>query len=224
MKQLIIVLLVFALPLFVNAQSSKKYDMSGKLGISLYGGGNIPISGDYSATVRTTDIFNTGSRFGLGVSYYYTKGFGLEGTLYGGYNYYKDKYKPLGKEPLWLTLSASLNAVYNFGHMFGKLVISPIVRFGAGVYQFEQIEDGLFHATVTTDNNNHDVKSFGINAGVGVEYSAGKKFTIGLMLDYNIFYPKYESETESVTTGERTSHSFLSPMLKLTYYLPTRKK
>lgn len=223
MKQFITALLILVLPLMVNAQVSKN-SLKGKIGISLYGGGNIPTGGDYSATTKTTDILNTGSQFGLGVSYFFTKGFALEGTLYGGYNYYKDKYKPAGKEPLWLTLSASLNAVYNFGHMFRKAVVQPVVRIGAGVYQFEHIEDGLFHATVTTDNNNHDVKSFGINAGVGAEYKLSKKMTIGLMLDYNIFYPKYESENVSVTPAERTSHSFFTPQLKLTYYIPTGRK
>ncbi len=223
MKQFITALLILVLPFVLNAQVSKN-SLKGKIGISIYGGGNIPAGGNYSETTKTTDILNTSSQFGLGVSYFFTKGFALEGTLYGGYNYYKDKYKPAGKEPLWLTLSASLNAVYNFGHMFRKAVIQPVVRIGAGVYQFEHLKDGLFRADVTTDNNNHDVRSFGINAGVGAECMLSKKMTIGLMLDYNIFYPKYEIEIGSVTSAERTSHSYFTPQLKLTYYIPTGKK
>lgn len=223
MKQFLIALLIFTLPCLVSAQSSKK-SLKGKIGISLYGGANILTGGDYSKSVKVTDLLNTGSQFGIGLSYFFTKGFGVEGMLYGGYNYYNDKYKPAGKDPLWLTLSASVNAVYNFGHLFSKPVISPVVRVGAGIYQWEHIQDGLFHATVTTDNSNHDAKSFGFNAGLGAEYSLSKKFTIGLMVDYITFHPKYEGESAELTESERTTHSFISPQLKLTYYIPTQKK
>jgi len=45
----------------------KKSDMRGKIGISLYGGGNIPTNGDYSSNVKTTAYIKlSGSQFGLG--------------------------------------------------------------------------------------------------------------------------------------------------------------
>lgn len=223
MKKIILTLVILIIPYLVNAQVSKT-DLRGKIGISLYGGGNIPVNGDYSQNVKTTEFLNTGSQFGIGVSYYITKGLGIEGTVYAGYNHYNSKYKPAGKEPIWINLSTSINAVYNFGHLFRKPVISPIARVGAGSYQWEHLEDGFIGAVVTKENNNHNVKSFGFNIGAGAEYSASRNFTIGLLLEYNMFFPKNEEQSANVvnSSDERTSHGFFSPQLKLTYYIPTR--
>jgi len=223
MKKFILTLIVLVVPYLVNAQVSKN-DLRGKIGISLYGGANIPTNGDYSSTVKTTDFLNVGSQFGFGVSYFITKGFGLEGTIYAGYNHYSDKYKPAGKAPVWVNLSASVNAIYNFGHLFHNPVISPIARIGLGSYQWEHLEDGLIGGVVTTENNNHNVKSLGFNVGVGGEYSINKKFTVGLLLDYNMYFPKHEDQLTNVNTSadNRTEHGFFSPQLKLSYYIPTR--
>lgn len=217
MKTIIFTLLILITPYLVNAQASKKTDMRGKIGISLYGGPNIPTGGNYSSNVKTTDIFNVGSQFGVGLSYYITKGFGIEGTLTGGYNYYNDKYRPVGKDPVWLNSSASLNAIYNFGHMFTNPVVSPFVRIGFGSYSWERLNDGIINAEVTKDNNNHDVNSFGFNIGAGAEYSISKKFTVGLMLDYSLSHPKEEE-----SSNDRTVHSIFTPQIKLSYYIPTR--
>lgn len=223
MNRLILALVIVIIPYLVNAQVSKN-DLRGKIGISLYGGGNIPTNGDYSSTVKATDFLSTGSQFGIGLSYYITKGFGVEGTIYAGYNHYSSKYKPAGKEPLWINLSTSINAIYNFGHLFRNPVISPFARIGAGSYQWEHLEDGLIGAVVTKENNNHNVKSFGFNIGAGAEYSANRKFTIGLLLEYNMYFPKHEDQSANVTksSDDRTQHGFFSPQLKLTYYIPTR--
>ncbi len=222
MIKFILALIITITPYLVNAQVSKT-DLRGKIGISLYGGGNIPTNGNYSSSVKTTDFLNVGSQFGVGVSYFITKGFGIEGTIYAGYNHYSSKYKPAGKEPMWVNLSTSINAIYNFGHLLRKPVVSPFVRIGAGSYQWEHFEDGLINADITTNNNNHDVKSFGFNVGVGAEYFAAKKFTIGLILDYNVYFPKHEDQLSNVSTSDnRTTHGFFSPQIKLTYYIPTR--
>lgn len=224
MKKIILTLIILVTPYLVNAQVSKG-DLRGKIGISLYGGGNIPTNGDYSPNVKTTDLLNTGSQYGLAVSYFFTQGFGLEGAIYAGYNYYNNKYKPAGKDPVWVTLSSSLNAVYNFGHLFRNPVISPIARIGVGSYQWEHFEDGIIGGRITSDNKNHNVKSFGYNIGVGAEYSVEKKFTIGLLLDYNVFFPKLEDQlsNESSSANGYAGLSFFAPQLKLSYYIPTRK-
>lgn len=221
MIKFILVLAILFLPYFAEAQVSNN-DLRGKIGISLYGGGNIPVNGDYSSDLKTSDFLNTGSQFGVGVSYFVTKGLGVEGTLYAGYNYYSSKYRPASKDPVWVNLSASVNAIYNFGHMFKKPVVSPFVRIGAGSYQWEHFEDGIIGAKVNTEYRNHNVKSFGFNAGVGAEYRASKKFTIGLIVDYMMFFPKYENENSNLNTDKRTNYGFFSPQLKLTYYIPTR--
>ena len=216
MKKYLVTLIILFLPFALNAQVSKN-DLRGKIGISLYGGGNIPTSGDYSSNVKTTDLLNVGSQFGIGVSYYITKGFGVEGTIYAGNNYYRDKYKPAGKEPVWINFSSSLNAIYNFGHLFHDPVISPFARIGAGSYQWEHLRDGIIGAVVTSENNNHDIKSFGFNVGVGAEYSINKKFSVGLLLDYDMYFPKHEGSSD-----DRTEHGYFAPQIKLSYYIPTR--
>ena len=216
MKKYLVTLIILFLPFALNAQVSKN-DLRGKIGISLYGGPNIPTGGNYSSNVKTTDIFNVGSQFGVGVSYFITKGLGIEGTLNGGYNYYKNKYKPVGKDPVWLNSSASLNAIYNFGHFFRNPVISPFVRIGFGYYSWEHLKDGILEAEITKDNNNHNVNSFGFNIGAGAEYNISKKFTVGLLLDYNLSHPKEEE-----TSTDRTVHSIFTPQIKLSYYIPTR--
>jgi opacity protein-like surface antigen len=217
MKKYIITLLVLLTPYLVYAQASKKNDMRGKIGISLYGGPNIPVGGNYSSTVKTTDMFSVGTQLGIGVSYYITKGFGFEGTLNGGYNYYRDKYRPVGKDPLWLNSSATISAIYNFGHLFRNPVVSPFVRVGFGSYSWENLKDGIIEAEVVKDNNNHSVNSFGFNIGAGAEYSISKRFTVGLMLDYNVSHPKEEE-----TSNDRTVHSIFTPQIKISYYIPTR--
>jgi opacity protein-like surface antigen len=216
MKKFILTLLILVTPYLVNAQVSKN-DMRGKIGISLYGGPNIPTSGDYSSNVKTTDILNVGSQFGVGVSYFITKGFGIEGTLYGGYNYNTDKYRPVGKDPLWIIASSSVNAIYNFGHLLHNPVVSPFARIGVGSYQWEHLRDGFIGAVVIKDNNNHNVKSIGFTIGAGAEYYINKKFTVGLLLDYNIYHPRQEE-----SSNDRTVHGFFSPQIKLSYYIPTR--
>jgi outer membrane protein W len=221
MKILILTFLILVTPFHVHGQNVKN-DMSGKIGITLYGGGNIPTNGDYLTNIKTTEFLNTGSQFGLGLSYFITKGFGIEGTLYAGYNYHNDKYRPAGKEPVWVNLSSSINAIYNFGHMIKKASISPFIRIGAGSYQWEHFEDGIIGGDITSENNNHNINSWGFNIGAGAEYNLNKKLSVGLLFDYNIFFPKSENEIKSLNNDERTRHGFFAPQLKLSYYIPTR--
>lgn len=221
MKKFIVTLLIFITPYLVNAQSTSNF-MKGKIGISLYGGVNIPVSGDYSSTIKTTDYLKTGSQFALGVSYFITKGLGFEGTLSAGYNHHTEKFKPAGKNPMWVNGSASINAIYNFGHLVPNWVIEPIVRAGVGSYSWEHFEDGLIEGGISKESSNHSISSFGYNFGVGAEYYVKKNLTIGLLLDYNIYHPKYEDQVNT-TVDDRTTLSFFSPQVKLSYYFPTRK-
>lgn len=211
------------IPVLTFSQSYKK-GMTGLIGISLYGGANIPVSGDYSSGTRTKDLLNTGSQFSIGVSYYITKGFGIEGIMNAGYNYLNSDYSTSGKDPVYVDFSTSLNAIYNFGHLFKKPVISPVVRIGAGSYQWEQLEDGIINAEVNKQKINHRVKSLGINIGAGAEYNVSKKFRIGLMLDYNLIFPKKEKSAlnNADNSNERTTHGYFVPQLKFSYYIPTR--
>lgn len=221
MYKLIAILMIISIPYFITAQSHKN-DMTGKIGLSLYGGPNIPVNGTYSSDYKTTDLFNTGSQYGIGVSYFFTKGFGVEGTMYAGYNYLNSKYNTSGNDPVFVNLSTSLNVIYNFGHLFKKPVISPVIRIGAGSYQYEEMEDGIINGEVVGNKVNHKVKSFGLNFGAGAEYNASKKFTIGLMIDYNLSFPKEENGLSS-SENNRTSYGYFIPQLKISYYFPTIK-
>jgi opacity protein-like surface antigen len=224
MKKLILTFVILITPYLVNGQTVKN-DLTGKIAITLYGGMNIPTGGNYSSTVNMREALNPGSQFTIGLSYYITKGFGIEGSLGAGYNYYKDAYKPAAKDPLWVNLSASVNAIYNFGHMFKNPVIKPFIRAGIGSYQWERFEDGLLNGDITRNNNNHNKHSFGFTVGAGAEYLLKKNISIGFMVDYSMFFPKHEelNTTTTAASTDRSSHSYLIPQLKLTYYIPTWK-
>lgn len=219
----IFIIILILIPVLTFTQSSKK-GMTGLIGISLYGGANIPVSGEYSDVTKTTDLLNTGSQISIGVSYYFTKGFGVEGIMNAGYNYQNSKYTTTGKDPVYVDFSTSLNAIYNFGHLFKKPVISPFIRIGAGSYQWEQLEDGIINAEVNKQKVNHRVKSLGLNFGAGAEYTVSKKIRIGLVLDYNLIFPKKENSAlnNSDNSDKRTAHGYFVPQIKFSYYIPTR--
>jgi outer membrane protein W len=129
MKSYILALIVLIGTCVLNAQVSKT-DLNGKIGISLYGGVNIPAKGDISTSIKSTDLLNSGPNFGFGVSYFFTKTIGVEAVAGYHVNLYSDKYKLNGKQPAVSVTSFSLNGIYNFGHLIKNNRFSPYVRAG----------------------------------------------------------------------------------------------
>jgi outer membrane protein W len=218
MKKIKLILAIMLIT-FVSFGQVTKTDLNGKIGISLYGGVNIPATGNISSAITATDLLNPGTRLGLGVSYYFTKSIGIEAVFNYDVNIYNDKYKLNGKQPSVSVNSVSFNGIYNFGHLLGKNSISPFVRAGVGAYSWRHLDDTPWRqgSVITNDGIEQKATSFGFNAGIGADYSIVKSFTIGMAVDYNMYFPKDVNKY-----GEDFgSQGNFTPTLKLTYYLPT---
>lgn len=220
-KQLIIaVALIFATISFQNASAQKAdNDLTGKIGVSLYGGLSIPTNGDYSEKVKSTDLLNLGPQFGLGVSYFFNESIGVE--LNGNYswNFYKDDFKPEGMSPVMSMFNIMINGIYNFHSMMPNSFIAPYVKAGVGMYSWRQLDDGLGGEVMKTLAGD-DVKgtSFGFNIGVGGDVQVAKNFTIGLEVNYNMYFPKDEDKFGK----DFAAQGYLTPQLKFSYYFPTK--
>ena len=219
MNRFFLVIIMMLLPFVPNKQAFAN-DLSGNIGISLYGGVNLPTNGNISSEVKTTDFLKVGPQFGLGVSYYFTEGFGVEAIGSYGYNFYKDDYKIIGKEPVLSNLSVSLDAVYDFGHLFGNSIISPFARAGVGIYNWSHFEDGLGSDFIKINNEENKATSFGFNVGIGVDFIApcDSNFRVGLLVDYNMYFPKDEAKFGKDFAEQGT----LTPQIRVSYYIPTK--
>ncbi len=211
-------LVIFILLPFAAVINAGAMDLTGNIGISLYGGANIPTNGDYQNEVKSTDLLNAGAQFGLGISYYFTQGLGAEISCNYGFNSYQDKFKINGKEPVLSDLSVSLNGIYNFGHLLNNSMISPIARAGVGMYNWNHLDDGIGGDALKIGNEDFSATSFGFNFGLGADFNVIPNFTLGLIVDYNMFFPEDKDKF-----GENyAEQGFLTTQLKISYYLPTK--
>lgn len=214
-KQLFTIALAILTLAFSQTMQAK--DMTGQIGISLYGGAGIPTNGYYTDGAEMIDVIDLGGQFGLGVSYFFTEGLGVE--LFGnyGFNYYTDEYAG-SLEPVMSDINVSLNAVYNFGHLFDQTLVSPIARVGVGVYNWSHLDDGLDGDDIIYEGEELSGSSFGMNVGLGIEFNVIENMAIGLLVDYNMYFP----EDEEKFGTEFAEQGFVSPQLKVSYYLPTK--
>ena len=194
-----------------------KTDLKGKIGISLYGGVNIPVNGNISSTISTSEFINPGPHFGLGVSYFFTKHIGVEALFNTDVNIYNDNFKPDGKQPSVAVNSFSVNGIYNFTGQIKKNRILPYITAGVGVYSWRHLDDTPWRqgTVVTNDGIEQKASSFGFNAGVGADYSINKNFMIGAVLDYNMYFPKDEAKFGK----DFGSQGNFTPKIKLSYLL-----
>ncbi|MCX6155635.1 MAG: outer membrane beta-barrel protein [Candidatus Kapabacteria bacterium] len=213
MKKPLLTIALIALSFMQSLQLFSE-DLTGYFGFSLTTGSNIPTNGKYSSSVKTTDLLNVGPQLGLEVSYFLTPGFGLEIMHNTNFNFYKDKYKPSGKEPVMCINALSLDAVYNFGHLFDKPLISPFIRAGVGGYYWGHLEDGLSSDVMKLTTGEHKATDIGFNVGVGADFAIVKNFTIGLVVDYNMFFP----EDEAKFGKDFKEQGYIVPQLKFTYH------
>lgn len=217
MKKFSLVILLALLPIFASQQSFAEGGLMDNVGISLYGGLGIPSNGDQSSTLKTTDLLNLGPQFGLGVSYYFTEKIGIEAMCNYGFNYFKDDYKGQ-KEPVLTNMAISLNGVYYFNEMVMEDLIRPFARAGIGLYNWAYRDDGVGGDVIKPYNEEYKGTSFGFNIGAGVDCKLLDNMSVGLVLDYNIYFPKDEDKFGS-NFGEQ---GYLSPQIKISYYIPTK--
>lgn len=201
-----------------NAQTTTGHDgLKGSIGVQLNGGLAIPMSGDYGADIKATDVFSAGPAFGLGCEYFLTDaiGVGIEGNYL--WNGYKDDYKTADKDPVRSIFNVGLYGKYDFRSMMPKSPIAPWAKAGVGMYMWSHLDDGIGGDVIPAGaNSNEDFKgtSFGFNVGIGANYLVTKNFEIGIGVDYNMFFPKDEDKF-----GEDfAAQSYLTPSIKFAYY------
>ncbi len=199
-----------------NAQTSAgNVGLKGAIGLHLNGGLALPVSGDYDADTKATDVFNAGPTFGLGCEYYLTDaiGVGLEGNFLWNPN--KDDYKTEGKDPVRSIFNVGVYGKYDFRSMMPKSPIAPWAKAGVGMYMWNHLDDGIGGDVLKT-NKDEEFKgtSFGFNVGIGANYLVTKNFEIGLGVDYNMFFPKDEDKFDK----DFAAQSYISPSIRFAYY------
>jgi len=212
----IIIFLAFLFSLSNNTAFAEGGLMD-NIGISLYGGTAVPISGEYTSNLKTTDMLDIGPKFGLGISYYFTEQVGIEGIFQYEYNYYKEKYRTPGMEPVRTNFSINANLIYFFNEMLREDFIRPFGRAGLGLYSWAYRENGASGEISKVGNDDFKALSFGFNIGAGADFKLMEDLTVGLVLDFNMFFPKDEKKF-GYFFAEQGS---LSPQLKVSYYIPT---
>lgn len=217
MKKFSLLILLALLPILGSQQVFAEGGLKDNIGISLYGGLGIPINGEYSSDLKSTDMLNLGPQFGLGVSYFFTEQIGIETIVNYGFNFYKDDYKLPGKEPVLTDIAVSLNGVYYFNEMVMEDFIRPFARAGIGLYNWAYREDGVGGDVIKPVSEELKGTSFGFNVGAGVDIKMHDNVSVGLLLDYNMYFPKDEDKFGS-SFGEQ---GYLSPQIKISYYIPT---
>jgi outer membrane protein W len=217
MKKQILTLIIL-LSACVSYSQVHNTDLKGKLGISLYPGANIPAIGNMSSTIKTTDCINPGPHIGMGVSYFFTNTLGVEAVFGYDLSLYKDKFRLNGKQPSILATSFYVDGIYNFKNLFNKSHISPYIKAGIGTYSWRHLDDTPWEngEVVSINGIKQKSSSFGFNAGIGADYSVNKHFSIGILLDYNMYFPKDEEKYGK----DFGTQGIFTPELKFTYYLP----
>ena len=218
MKKFGLVILLAILPIFASQQVFAEGGLMDNVGISLYGGLGIPTNGDQSSTLKTTDLLNLGPQFGLGVSYYFTEQIGIEAICNYGFNYIKDDYKGQFKDPVQTNMAISLNGVYYFNEMMMEDLIRPYARAGIGLYNWAYRDDGVGGDVIKMVTEELKGTSFGFNVGAGVDCKLLNNLSVGLLLDYNMYFPKDENKFGSSFAEQ----GYLSPQIKISYYIPTK--
>ena len=216
MKKVFLIVVIMLLPLVSNKNVFAK-DLSNHIGISVYGGASLPTNGNNQNSVKATDWLSAGPQFGVGINYFITEGFGFEALYNYGYNEYKDKYKLGYKEPYISNNSFSIIGVYNFGHLLNESIISPIARAGAGLYYWRHFEE---YGDKIIKINNEELKgtSFGFNIGLGVDFNIISNLTAGIIVDYNMYFPKDDKKFGK----DFAEQGYLTPQLKVSYLLPLK--
>ncbi len=217
MKNIIILIILALLLTLSNKYAFAEGGLMDNIGISLYGGAAVPISGEYTSDLKTSDMLDIGPKLGLGISYYFTEQVGIEGIFQYEYNYYKEKYRMSGLEPVRTNFAIDVNLIYFFNEMLREDFIRPFGKAGLGFYSWAYRDNGASGEVSKVGNDDFKAVSFGFNIGTGADFKLLEELTVGLVLDFNMFFPKDEKKF-GYFFAEQGS---LSPQIKVTYYIPT---
>lgn len=218
MRKFNLLILLALLPIFASQQVFAEGGLKDNIGISLYGGLGIPTNGDQSSTLKTTDFLKVGTQFGLGVSYFFTEEIGIEAMCNYGFNFYEDDYKGQWEDPVMTNIAISLNGVYSFSGIVEGDLVRPFGRAGIGLYNWAYRDDGIGGDVIKRANEELKGTSFGFNVGAGVDFKLLDNLSVGLLLDYNMYFPKDEDKFGSSFEEQ----GYLSPQIKISYFIPTK--
>ena len=214
-----------ALLMIVSFAASSAYamDMSKHIGFGVWGGGNMPLHGDFDCDNKMGDFVGF---YGFpAVELKYVVMDRVSVALNGGYGYMpiKDDKKPQTEK--WEDMTPALNLPYvtlngtfNFGPMMkaedNKL--NPFATAGVGMYMWYFSVNERSDKLSAMGGEEFKASSLGINAGGGVEYFAMEKLAVFGRVNYHYVMMKDEDKF-----GEDFSNQgFLMFGAGVTYYLP----
>ncbi len=102
--------------------------------------------------------------------------------------------------------------------MFSTSIVSPIARLGVGMYNWSILDDGIGGEVIKNGNEDFKATSFGANVSIGADFKIASNFTIGIIADYNIYFPKDENKFGK----DFAEQGFVTTQLKLSYNLPVK--
>ena len=194
---------VFAVLMIVAFAGSTAYamDMSKHIGFGVWGGGNMPLHGNYDSTYALSDQVGFYGFPAVEVKYVVMDKFSLAASYGYGYMPMKDDKKPSGT--LWEDMTpalnlpfVTLNGTFNFGPMMkaedNKL--NPFATAGVGMYMWYFSVNERTDKMSAMGGEEFKASSLGINVGGGVEYFAMEKLAIVGRVNYHYVMMKDEDK------------------------------
>ena len=205
------------------ASSAYAMDMSKHIGFGVWGGGNMPLHGDFDCDNKMGDFV---SFYGFpAVELKYMVMDRVAVGINGGYGYMpiKDEKKEEWgvSEDLTPALNlpyVTLNGTFNFGPMMKaeENKLNPFATAGVGMYMWYFSVNERTDKLSAMGGEEFKASSLGINVGGGVEYFAMEKLAVFGRVNYHYVMMKDEDKF-----GEDFGNQgFLMFGAGVTYYLP----
>lgn len=147
-----------------------------RLSLNVWGSGLTSVHGDFSPSLKTSDVVKSGAAYGLAWQYFPWRHFGIQaGYAFGGMRF--EKPNAPGETPALVIHQITVAGIYNFANIFGRF--RPLLNAGVGLYPFRLNENGFRgQATKLSNGNDFTKTSFGLHAGAGIEYAAARHVSI----------------------------------------------
>jgi hypothetical protein len=233
------VFVLLVLSIFVSS-AAYGMDMSKHIGFGVWGGGVMPVGGNFSSGTPTgdkmSDVLGMYGFPSIEIKYVIIDKVAVGANL--GYFYmpikddWKEKNLPDLKDetPALNMPFVSLNGTFNFGPLMKaeKNMFNPFVTAGVGMYSWyfakNERTDKLPAPADTTQE--FKASSFGINFGAGAEYFASSKFSVFGRINYHVVMMKDKDKfgKDFANEGIFGNQGFLTFGAGITYYLFTGKK
>jgi opacity protein-like surface antigen len=194
---------VFSLLFLVTAASAQEEIPVGEsmmpeyntLGISLWTKAYTPIHGSLAQDEKTTDVLKLGPDFGLALRYRLSRSFGFDGTFDFSWMNVAEEYRAeFGEDPAWVMPQITLNATYHVGPALESKRINPYIQAGFGLYPWRITQKGVTGDPALRNGEEFRKTSFGLNAGLGLEFRATERLALFAAGRYNYVFSKDEEK------------------------------